>query len=443
MDDNVYSVSQLTAELRGALERGFPLLRVEGEVSNLSAPRSGHLYFTLKDQHAQIRCAWFRNKRMLSRYAPQDGDQVLVRARISLFEPRGDLQLLIESVEPSGAGALQLAFEQLKAKLQQEGLFDQQRKKPLPTFPRRIGLVTSPTGAVIRDMLHVLKRRCPCIEVLVFPVPVQGANAVAEICEALRLADARSDCDLLILARGGGSLEDLAAFNDEAVARTLASLRIPVIAAIGHETDFSIADFVADRRAPTPSAAAELASPLARDLSNRFGELAQRLLRALRGSLRQHTQRLEHLARQQRLLHPLTRLRREQQRLDQLTLQLERAMQSSLAERRGARQQLLARLNAVSPARRIQSAEERRQRAVQGLQRALRLLLKGRRDNLAGLSGQLHALSPLATLARGYSITRDSAGRVLTDPHSVRPGARLYTQLAQGRIESEVIETGD
>ena len=258
---DIYSVSRLNAEIRAVLEGSFPMLWVEGELSNLATPRSGHLYFSLKDDHAQVRCALFRNKRLLLREQPSDGDRVLVRARIGLYEPRGDCQLIVAHLEPAGQGTAQQAFEQLKRKLQAEGLFDAARKRDLPVFPRRLGVITSPSGAAIRDVLQVLRRRAPHLPVTVFPALVQGAEAPQSLRDALVTALARGDCDILLVTRGGGSVEDLAAFNDEALARMIAAAEVPIVSAVGHEIDFSISDFVADARAPTPSATTSPPSP--------------------------------------------------------------------------------------------------------------------------------------------------------------------------------------
>ncbi|MCP5022944.1 MAG: exodeoxyribonuclease VII large subunit, partial [bacterium] len=258
---DIYSVSRLNSEVRAVLDASFPLLWVEGEISNLARPSSGHIYFSLKDPHSQVRCAMFRMKRQRLRFEPENGMQVLVRARPNLYEARGDFQLSIEHMELGGEGLLRQAFEELKQRLDQEGLFDSGQKRPLPQFPRQIGVITSPSGAAIRDMISVLKRRLPAIPVVIYPVQVQGDRSAVDINQAVQLANRRSECDLLILTRGGGSLEDLMAFNDEQVARAIAASEIPIISAIGHEIDFTIADFVADQRAPTPSAAAELATP--------------------------------------------------------------------------------------------------------------------------------------------------------------------------------------
>ncbi|MEW5972932.1 MAG: exodeoxyribonuclease VII large subunit, partial [Pseudomonadota bacterium] len=279
------TVSSLVREIRALLEGNFPLVLVEGEISNLARPGSGHLYFTLKDAGAQLRCAMFRNRASLLRFRPQDGAHVLVRARITVYEPRGDLQLVVEHIEEAGLGALQRAFEQLKHRLAAEGLFEATRKRPLPALPHRIGIITSPSGAAVRDVLHVLERRFPMIPLRVYPTSVQGAGAADEIVAALRRANEDGDCDVLLLVRGGGSLEDLWPFNEERVARAIAASQLPVISGVGHETDFTIADFVADARAPTPSAAASLAVPDALAVADQLRALEGRLLRRMQDGL--------------------------------------------------------------------------------------------------------------------------------------------------------------
>src|SRR5271167_2003565 len=291
-DRDVYSVSRLNREVRVLLERGFASLWLEAEISNFSRPSSGHWYFSLKDAAAQVRCAMFRQRNMLCSFTARDGQKVLVRARIGLYEPRGEYQLIVDHMEDAGLGALKRLFEELSAKLKQEGLFDAERKRPLPSLPRRIGIITSPTGAAVRDILHVLARRFPAAAVLIYPVAVQGAQAAPEIIAALKLAGRRAECDVLILARGGGSLEDLWAFNDEALARAIAASPIPVVSGIGHEVDVTIADFAADVRAPTPSAAAEIVVPDADEWLASLSRLGQRLQRALRHGMDAQRERL-------------------------------------------------------------------------------------------------------------------------------------------------------
>lgn len=440
---DIYSVSRLNAEIRAVLEGSFPLLWVEGEISNLSTPRSGHSYFSLKDPHAQVRCALFRGKRQLLRMQPSDGDQVLIRARISLYEARGDFQLIVEHMEPTGTGALQRAFEELKNKLDKEGLFDTRRKKPLPTYPRRIGIVTSATGAAVHDILQVLQRRLPSLPVLVYPVPVQGQNASREITQTLKLADRRKDCDLLILARGGGSLEDLAAFNDEELARTIAALETPVISAIGHEIDFTIADFVADRRAPTPSAAAELATVDQQVLQDNLQQQLQRLLRSTHQHLQQRQTLLAHLVQKLRLLHPLGKLEQQQQRMDELSLRLEQVYSKLLLESEHKLDMLAARLFRCSPVHRLRQMSARLHASYGRLGYLSQTLLRNKQQRLGALSRELNAVSPLQTLGRGYSITHITAtGAILRSHTQVQDGDSITTRLADGEVIS-IVNSGD
>src|SRR6202522_4096960 len=314
-DRDIYSVSRLNREVRILLERGFGSLWLEAEISNFARPSSGHWYFSLKDAAAQVRCAMFRQRNMLCSFAARDGQKVLVRARVGLYEPRGEYQLIVDHMEDAGLGALKRQFEELSAKLSQEGLFAAERKRPLPGLPRRIGVITSPTGAAVRDILHVLARRFPAAAVLIYPVPVQGAQAAAEITAALELAGRRAECDVLILARGGGSLEDLWAFNDERLARAIVASPIPVITGIGHEVDFTIADFAADVRAPTPSAAAELVVPDAEEWLKSLQRLGLRLRRGMRQRLDGHDERLRWLIGRAALVSPTARLSQQTQRL--------------------------------------------------------------------------------------------------------------------------------
>ncbi|WP_456405051.1 exodeoxyribonuclease VII large subunit [Thiolapillus sp.] len=436
---DIWSVSRLNGEIRAVLEGSFPLLWVEGEISNLATPRSGHSYFSLKDAHAQVRCALFRNKRQLLRFQPKDGDKVLIRARISLYEARGDFQLIVEHMEPAGEGALQRAFEELKTRLDREGLFDARRKKELPAFPRCIGIVTSPTGAAVRDILQILKRRFPALPVIIYPTLVQGDNAAEEITRTLELADRRGDCDLLILTRGGGSLEDLWAFNDESLARAIAALDTPIISAVGHEVDFTIADFVADRRAPTPSAAAELATQNQEQLLSRLQELRQRLNNAIKRRLQEYRQHLAHIDHKLQILHPQRKLQQNQQLLDDLGQRLERAMQQQLTRQQQHCSRLAARLQLLTPARQLEILRERLTHNRQELLRNMRNLLTRKRLVFAGLSRELQAVSPLNTLARGYSITTDAeTGNVITRGSDVTPGQRIHSRLLDGCLVSVV-----
>jgi exodeoxyribonuclease VII large subunit len=438
---DIYTVSRLNREARGLLEAGLPSLWITGELSNLSRPASGHWYFTLKDEAAQVRCAMFRQRNQLSRVTPRDGMQVLLRARVGLYEARGDYQLVVDHLEEAGEGELRRRFEALKLRLAAEGLFDATRKRPPPRFPRRIGVVTSATGAALRDVLHVLARRCPVIPVLVYPVPVQGAGAARDIAAALALADARAEVDVLLLVRGGGSLEDLWAFNDEALARAIAATSIPVICGIGHEVDFTIADFVADVRAPTPSAAAELAVPDAAAWIASFAVTARRLASAIERSLRLRLESLARDGRRLQLLHPAQALAQRAQRLDELQARALAAVQRLAVSRRERVLRQGALLAARSPAARVASLIARARHAEARLLPALRHRLAMARAGFDAASRGLNAVSPLATLARGYSIvTLAQTGKVLTDAAGAPPGTDVAVRLARGRLRARVTQ---
>ncbi|HWP94495.1 MAG TPA: exodeoxyribonuclease VII large subunit [Gammaproteobacteria bacterium] len=437
----VLTVSQLNREVRTLLEQGLPLLWIEGELSNLARPGSGHLYFTLKDEAAQVRCAMFRPRNLLLRFRPEDGMHVLVRARVSLYEPRGEYQLIVEHMEEAGDGALRRAFEALKRKLEAEGLFDPAHKRPLPRLPRRIGIVTSPTGAAIRDMLTTLRRRFPAVEVLLFPVAVQGAGAAAEIARAVRLASERGDCDVLIVGRGGGSLEDLQAFNEESVARAIFDCRIPVVTGIGHEIDFTIADFVADVRAPTPTGAAELVVPDRADWLRTLTTLAGRLSHALQARLGRHAERTAWLAHRLERLHPGQHLRQQAQRLDDLEQRLmlfwERRRERALARLHAAE----ARLLQAGPQARLALLQQRLAALPARYSAAMRAQLAHSRERLVTLARALQAVSPLATLARGYAVVYGPDGSILTDARTVKTGDTITARLARGRLAARVERT--
>jgi exodeoxyribonuclease VII large subunit len=438
---DVYTVTRLNQEARDLLELTFPYLWVEGEVSNLSRPPSGHLYFTLKDSASQVRCAMFRNQNRLLRAPPRDGQRILVRAHPSLYTARGDFQLLVEFLEDYGAGELRRAFEQLKQRLLAEGLFDPARKRPLPAFPRRIGVITSPTGAAVRDILHVLGRRFPSIPVLIYPVPVQGAEAASRITQAIGLAGERAECDVLILARGGGSLEDLQAFNEEVVARALAACPIPVVTGIGHEIDFTIADFAADLRAPTPSAAAELVSPDREDWARRLAQLGHRLGRALGRRVARERERLGWLVR--RLPPPRRRIQEYTQRVDQLGLRLAGVTRAGLARRRSVLAQIGARLERQSPRARLAALRARERQALQRLMLAWRRVAERRRAQVAGLARALEAVSPVATLRRGYAIlAREEDGAIVRSVGQVATGEGVRARVVDGELHCRV-EGGD
>jgi exodeoxyribonuclease VII large subunit len=441
-DRDIYSVARLASEVRYTLEGSFPLLWVRGELSNLAQPASGHCYFTLKDEAAQVRCALFRARRLLLAFRPQNGQQVLVRARVTLFEPRGDFQLVVEHMEPGGEGALRLELERLKRRLAAEGLFAESVKRPIPPFPRQVGLITSPSGAAVHDLLTVLGRRFPALSVLIYPAQVQGAGAVESLLQALDLANARAECDVLILARGGGSLEDLAAFNDESLARAIRASAIPVVTGVGHEVDLTIADLVADRRAATPSAAAELVAPSAEHVAHRFAALAGRLAHLERRLIQGARLRLDGAARHLRLLHPAARLQQQWQRLDELERRLADGMGGRV---RRARERLVAqrhRLLGLSPEGRLGLARARLDALNGRLRWALERGLERRRQGLARAGAGLDARSPLATLARGYAIlSRVSDGAIVRAPSDAPPGTAIEARLREGRLRAVVEPT--
>ena len=437
LDREVLSVSQLNSRARVLLEDVFAQVWVEGEISNLAKPASGHLYFTLKDGQAQVRCALFRQHAGRVRQALRDGLAVKVRGKVSLFEGRGDYQLILDSVEPAGDGALRLAFEALKERLAAEGLFAAERKRALPAHPQRIGIVSSPTGAVIRDIVSVFKRRAPQVELTLIPTAVQGREATAQIVRALQLAD-RQGFDALILARGGGSLEDLWCFNEEPVARALAACQTPVVSAVGHETDVSIADFVADVRAPTPSAAAELLAPHSADLRQRLDGLHRQLLLRIRERLARERLRLEACSR--RLRHPGERLRQQAQRLDDLDLRLRRAYVIAQNRRRDRLAHLDTRLAGQHPGRQLALLRQRLEQLADRLPRVMQRQLKERQQRLAGTVQTLQIVSPLATLGRGYSILLDERGQAVRAAGQVQPGQKLQARLAEGELEVRVLD---
>jgi exodeoxyribonuclease VII large subunit len=435
LDREVLTVSQLNGRARVLLEDVFSNIWVEGEISNLSRPASGHVYFTLKDSGAQVRCALFRQSAARVRQVLKDGLAVKVRGKVSLFEGRGDYQLILDTVEPAGEGALRLAFDALKDKLSAEGLFSTERKVPLPLHPRRIGIISSPTGAVIRDIISVFRRRAPQIQLTLIPTAVQGRDAIAQIVRALRLADARG-FDALILARGGGSLEDLWCFNEEAVARAIDACVTPIVSAVGHETDVSISDFVADVRAPTPSAAAELLAPDASDLHRRVDNLKRRLVTRIQDRLMRERLRLEGISR--RLRHPGERLRQQAQRLDDLDMRLRRAFEQHTQKRAARLAHLQARLTAQHPGRTLALLRQRLDSLSQRLPRAIRETLKTRRLQLQSQMQTLHVVSPLATLSRGYSILLDERGHAIRSAEQTHNGQRLKARLGEGELQVRV-----
>jgi exodeoxyribonuclease VII large subunit len=438
---DIYTPSRLNREARTLLERGLPALWLEGEISNLSRPSSGHWYFSLKDEAAQLRCAMFRQRNLMARFSPRDGSHVLVRGRVSLYEQRGDYQFIADYMEEAGEGALRQRFELLKVKLAADGLFAAEHKRPLPRLPRRIGVITSPTGAAIRDVLHILRRRFCAIPVLLYPVQVQGAVAAAQIARTIRRASDRAECDVLVLVRGGGSLEDLWAFNEESVARAIYDSAIPLVTGIGHEVDFTIADFVADVRAPTPSGAAELVVPDSSEWLKNVLRLAGQLTAALTRKLKTQQDRSTWLLRRLGQLHPGVQLRQRAQRLDELEQRLIRLVRSGLGERRQTLVQLATELRQHSPALRVANASRRLDVARTSMERLLRQTLEQRGKRLAVASRTLDAVSPLATLERGYAIVTDSKGTVITNAQDVRAGQIINARLTQGSVRARIERT--
>ncbi|MBK6436035.1 MAG: exodeoxyribonuclease VII large subunit [Rhodanobacteraceae bacterium] len=426
----------LNAEVRAALERGFPLFWIEGEVSNFLKAKSGHLYFSLKDAGAQVRCAMWRPRAMLLRFVPTDGQQVLARARMTLYEPRGEFQLQIEHLEPAGQGALQRAFDELKTRLALEGLFDSGRKRALPVFPQRIAIVSSASGAAIRDIVSVLARRFPLLEADLFPSLVQGAEAPAQLRVQLDRIAALRRHDLVLVTRGGGSIEDLFAFNDEALARRIASMPMPVVSAVGHEVDFTIADFVADLRAPTPSAAAELIAPSADALRDRLAALERRLGRSLSHRLDRDGQRADRLQLRLQARHPLTRFNALGDRLRASHARLIRLPAPLITQRRQRLEQLHLRLQRAAALERIALLVRRADDARQRLQATCVRGIQHQATHLAGLARSLNALSPLATLERGYAIVFDANGHVIQSIEQVESGDALRIRVRHGEFRA-------
>jgi len=439
--ENVFSVSALVGEARQLLEGTFGTVAVEGEISNLAHPRSGHVYFTLKDSDAQLRCALFRREAQRLDFVPENGMQVLARGRLSIYPARGEFQLYVSSLEEAGLGALQRAFEALKKKLAEEGLFDQAAKRPLPRFPRRIGVITSPTGAALRDILNVLGRRYPAADVLIYPTQVQGASAAVTIAEALARASERGDSDVLILARGGGSLEDLWSFNEEVVARAIRASKIPVVSGVGHETDFTIADFAADFRAPTPSAAAESVTPDRSELLARLAQLRGRITQTWQRSERDRRQAITALAQRLDTQHPRRRLQERAQRLDELTERLGAAPLRQLASLRSRLATLNAELNRHSPLLRVQRLRDQMARLDERLLRLWRLQAERRQSRVQTLAGRLHALGPEQTLARGYAIVFAADGSILREAARAHAGDTIRARLARGSLDAKVEKT--
>ncbi len=438
-ESRIYRPGELNQEARVHLEAGFPRLWVQGEISNLARPASGHLYFTLKDARAQIRCALFRGNAAGMGFRPENGQEVLARGRLSLYEPRGDYQLIADGLLQSGAGALQQAFEALKKKLSAEGLFDEDRKRPLPEWPKRISVVTSPSGAAIRDILKVLAERWPAARVRIYPSQVQGESAPAELIQALKAADRQQFGELIIIGRGGGSLEDLWAFNDEQLARAIAATETPVISAVGHETDITIADLVADLRAPTPSAAAAAATPDGPALRLQRVRLDNQLHRSMQSTLNRMGQTVDHLTRRMAGQHPGRRLDDMKTRNGQLATRASQAMLRMLDQQQRQTAGLDLRLKARHPARRIeQLGSELSTRKVR-LERAMTRSLNQSDERLAGLIRALNAVSPLNVLERGYAVIRDTKGQAMTDRSAFKKQLKINILMNNFEVDAEIV----
>lgn len=427
----VLTVSALNQAVSKSLERNFPLCWIAGEVSNFTRAASGHWYFTLKDAQAQVRAVMFKNRAQYTDFTPREGDKLEVRALVTLYAPRGDYQLSVESIRRAGLGNLYEAFLRLKQALAEQGLFDPANKRALPRFPRTIGIVTSTRAAALRDVLTALRRRAPHVAIVLYPTPVQGEGAASRIAEAIGTASTRRDCDVLIVCRGGGSIEDLWSFNEEAVARAIAGCSMPVICGVGHETDFTIADFTADLRAPTPTAAAELAVASHGEWCAGIEASSRHLANAMRRQLREHAQTLDWLAR--RLQSPATALRHERVKLRALEVRLQHAVHRPLAQSRFSLMQLQSRLAACLPD--IAAQRRRASESARRLTACLQVQQRHRRQELAGLASQLEMLNPQRTLERGYAIVTDHKGNIVRTPAALRPRQLLTLRLAQGSAD--------
>ena len=439
MADNIYSVSQLNQSVRLMLENQLGAVWLTGEISNFSQPVSGHWYLSLKDENAQVRCAMFRMKNMRVSFRPTNGMQVLVRANVSLYEPRGDYQLIIESMHLAGEGLLMQQFEALKLKLAAEGLFAQHLKKNLPHFSKAVGIITSKTGAALQDILHILQRRDPSLKIIIYPTAVQGKDAATEIAQMIELANQRQEVDVLIVGRGGGSLEDLWCFNEEMVARAIFHSHLPVISAVGHETDVTIADFVADLRAPTPSAAAELVSRNQTELLQQLQYRRQRLEIALDRLFAEKQQKLRHLSLRLHNQHPQAQLRIQQQLITQLSHRLQQSLRHRWQKKAENLTALLIRLYKNPLPLRIQQYEQQLAQLKVRLNSHMNLTLSLQQKQLAHLCGKLDSLSPLKVLARGYSITQNQQNFTIRSMKDVNVGEQIKTRLPDGDIISQVI----
>ena len=435
---DIYTVTRLNREVRAVLEGSFPPLWVQGEISNLARPSSGHLYFSLKDHSSQVRCAMFKNRNQYLKFKPENGMAVILRANISLYEGRGEFQLIVDALEPEGIGALQLAFEQLKARLQAEGMFSEEKKLPVPKFPVSIGVITSPTGAAIRDILNVLKRRYPLARVVIYPVAVQGTGAADQINQTIINANHRNECDVIILARGGGSLEDLWSFNEEKVARAIFNSVIPIITGVGHEIDFTIADFVADKRAPTPSVAAELVSPDLKKLEESISAMKERLVFCINRKIYTYREHVHQFHKD--ILDPVNKIQNYSQRLDEFSSRIQRSITSSLNLKISAILKMRAEINQFNPILKLKMYREKCQFLDNQLIAAInrRLVMAGNRFERT--SKTLQTVSPLATLERGYSIvTNAEDGKIVNDIQNIKPAIETKTEIRNGFFYSTII----
>ena len=436
----VFTVAELNAAIHGLLEREFADVWVTGEISGTRLAASGHYYFTLKEQDAQLRCVCFRQTARYLKFKPQDGVAVIARGRVDVYEVRGEYQLLVETLEPQGRGALQLAFEQLKKKLAAEGLFDRSRKRPIPAFPRRIGIVTSPSGAAIRDLLNILERRFPGLHIRLFPAQVQGEGAVEDVCRGIEHFGTSGWADVLIVGRGGGSLEDLWTFNEEAVARAIAACPVPVISAVGHETDVTIADFVADLRAPTPSAAAELVVGTRQHVVERIEAAEAKLRQSLRYRLSDAMRKLHQRGIERGTSLLSRRIGRSLQRVDEVDYELRARMRSLLLVARAHWRELDARLKALDLRLRFAQTRQRLEAADRTSVETMRATLARARRRYEPLAAELNQLSPLRVLDRGYAIVQDDQGRILKDAADAPPPTAIAVRLARGRLKARVTE---
>ena len=434
----VFTVSQLNRQSKELLETYLHRVQVSGEISNLSRPNSGHWYFTLKDQRAQVRCAMFKSRSQNVGFIPKEGEQVLINASVSLYEARGDYQLIVDKMQSAGEGALKIAFEAMKERLNQQGYFNDEYKKAIPTHPKHIGIVTSQTGAAVKDIISVLKRRFPALPISIYPTQVQGDLAAGQIVQAIQRANRDAICDVLIVGRGGGSLEDLWPFNEEAVAHAIFQSQIPIISAVGHEVDTSISDFVADLRAPTPSAAAELVSPDRFEWLGRFEHYQRQLVRSMENRLSAQRFHLSQLVK--RLRHPKDKLQENMQRLDMAELKLKNAIERRLSGNKEQLTKVSARLQQQKPDKRLALMQQHTSQLQQRLQLAIKQQLADLGNQLSRQAEVLNAVSPLSTLGRGYAILTDDKGQAIRDSQQVNPGDTVHAQLHVGQLSCTVVE---